>query len=56
MPKGIVKKIISAPKDEVFALIHDYKKRLEWDTLLQKAYLEPEFSEAAKGAISVCRG
>jgi hypothetical protein len=37
-------------------LIHDYAKRLEWDTLLQEAYLEPGFAEAGRGAISVCRG
>lgn len=36
--------------------MHDYRRRLEWDTLLQKAYLEDEFSEACKGAISVCQG
>lgn len=56
MPKGSVKKVIPARKEEVFALIHDYEKRLEWDTLLQKAYLEPEFRQAEKGAISVCQG
>lgn len=56
MPKGIVRKNIPAPKEEVFALIHDYERRLEWDTLLQKAYLEPEFSEVCNGAISVCQG
>lgn len=56
MPKGSVKKIIPASREEVFSLIHDYEKRLEWDTLLQKAYLEPEFFEAEKGAVSVCQG
>ncbi len=56
MPKASVKEIISATAGEVFDLIHDYKRRLEWDTLLQKAYLEPEFDEAKVGAISVCQG
>lgn len=56
MPKGTVKKIIPASAEAVFDLVHDYEKRLEWDTLLQKAYLEPEFKESNIGAISVCQG
>ena len=56
MPKGICREIIPATKEEVFALVHDYDRRLEWDTLLQKAYLEPEFARAGTGAISVCQG
>ncbi len=56
MPTAEIKETISAPTNAVFALLHDYKRRLEWDTLLQEAYLEPEFSEAERGAISVCRG
>jgi hypothetical protein len=56
MPKGRVIEIIPASARDVFALLHDYERRLEWDTLLQKAYLEPEFSQACAGAISVCQG
>ncbi len=56
MPNTEIRQIIPANIFEVFDLIHDYERRLEWDTLLQKAYLEPEFSEAGKGAISVCQG
>jgi hypothetical protein len=56
MPRGIAREIVPATKEKVFALVHDYEKRLEWDTLLQKAYLEPEFSAAGVGAISVCQG
>ncbi len=56
MPTAEIKEIIPASAEAVFALVHDYARRLEWDTLLQEAYLEPEFSEAARGAISVCRG
>ena len=56
MPTTEIKEIIPASAEEVFALVHDYTRRLEWDTLLQEAYLEPEFSEATRGAISVCRG
>ena len=56
MPKGISREIIPASKERVFALVHDYERRLEWDTLLRKAFLEPEFARAGRGAISVCQG
>lgn len=56
MPKATIKEEIPASANEVFDLIHNYQKRLEWDTLLRKAYLEPEFKEAKLGAISVCQG
>lgn len=56
MPTAEIRETIPASADAVFALLHDYRRRLEWDTLLQAAYLEPEFAEARRGAISVCRG
>ncbi len=56
MPRSISKESIPASSEEVFALVHDYEKRLEWDTLLRKAYLEPEFARAGVGAVSVCQG
>lgn len=56
MPKGKVTKTIPASAQEVFALIHNYERRLEWDTLLQKADLEPEFPQTCVGAVSVCQG
>jgi hypothetical protein len=56
MPNAEIKETIPANNFAVFDLIHNYKRRLEWDTLLQKAYLEPEFEIAAKDAISVCKG
>ncbi len=56
MPTAEIKEVIHASAIEVFDLVHDYKRRLEWDTLLQKAYLEPDFPESCKGAISVCQG
>ncbi len=51
-----IKEFIPVSAIEVFDLVHDYQCRLEWDTLLQKAYLEDEFPESGKGAISVCQG
>lgn len=56
MPTAEIRETIPASAEKVFALLHDYERRLDWDTLLQEAYLEPEFSEAMRGAISVCRG
>ena len=56
MPTAEIKETIPASANAVFAILHDYRRRLEWDTLLREAYLEPEFPEASRGAISVCRG
>ncbi len=56
MPKGLVTKKMPAGCERVFDVIHDYARRLEWDTLLSEAYLEPPFVRAEKGAISLCRG
>lgn len=40
--------------DTVFALVHDYERRLRWDTLLRRAYVEG--GVARLGAIAVCSG
>jgi hypothetical protein len=56
MPHGTVHEIIPASSTEVFRVLHDYARRLEWDTLLQEAYLTNGHVEAQLGAVSVCRG
>ncbi len=56
MPHLELRETVPASSFEVFDLVHDYKQRLEWDTLLRKAYIEPEFTAAGKDAISVCQG
>ncbi len=56
MAHGRVSAIIPAPSDAVFDLLHDYDRRLGWDTLLQAAYLDDGFTVAAKGATAVCVG
>ena len=56
MPIGTVEEIMPIGAAEVFAIIHDYDRRLEWDTLLSEAYIEPEFDLADKGVVTVCRG
>ena len=56
MPHGSVSEIIPAPSAAVFDLLHDYGRRLEWDTLLSAAYLTDGFTQAELGATSVCVG
>ena len=56
MPHGQVIDVIPTPADEVFRLLHDYDRRLDWDTLLQAAYLLDNCQEAAVGVKSVCKG
>ena len=56
MPHGTVSEIIPASSAEVFALVHDYGRRLEWDTLLSAAYLADGHTVARQGAVSTCVG
>lgn len=56
MRRDRVSATIPARADDVFALVHDYARRLEWDTLLRAAYLDDGHTVAAKGATSVCVG
>lgn len=56
MPHGTVRETMPVPADRVFALLHDYERRLEWDTLLSEAYLSEGWTRAEPGAIAVCRG
>jgi hypothetical protein len=56
MARGEVSEIVPAPSAEVFDLVHDYDRRLSWDTLLRAAYLDDGFTRAEKGATSVCVG
>ncbi len=39
--------------ERVFALVHDYDRRLEWDTLLRAAELE-DARQPGVGAVAVC--
>lgn len=56
MADGSVSAIIPAPSEAVFDLLHDYSRRLEWDTLLRAAYLTDGHTAAGKGVTSVCVG
>ena len=56
MAHGEVNEILPAPSEVVFDVLHDYGRRLEWDTLLRAAYLEGDHKAAGKGVTSVCVG
>lgn len=56
MAHAEISEVIPAPSGAVFDLLHDYSRRLEWDTLLQAAYLEDGAKVAAKGVTAVCVG
>ena len=43
---------LPASAADVFALVHDYDRRLEWDTLLREAYVEGD-AAPAKGIVTV---
>jgi hypothetical protein len=47
---------IRAPSGEIFALTHDYDRRLEWDTLLKEARLLDGATRAGLGVKSICVG
>src|SRR5262245_59980003 len=56
MAHGEVSEIIPAPSHVVFDLLHDYTRRLAWDTLLQAAYLDDGYTVAGQGVTAVCVG
>lgn len=47
---------IDAPSEVIFDLMHDYDRRLEWDTLLAEARLQGGATEAGVGVRSLCVG
>ena len=56
MPHGSVIDTIPATSADVFRLLHDYPRRLEWDTLLEEARLCDGWTSAEPHARSVCTG
>lgn len=56
MVKCVVSAELPCPSDAAFDLLHDYDRRLEWDTLLSEAYLCDGATRADVGVVSVCRG
>lgn len=56
MPHGSISVVLPAPREAAFQLVHDYSRRLEWDTLLRDARLCPGWTKAQLGARSICTG
>jgi hypothetical protein len=56
MPRGAVVERIPATRADVFRLVHDYGRRLEWDTLLQAAALVDGKKQAGLHATARCKG
>jgi hypothetical protein len=49
----VVRQEMPADAERTFDLIHDYSRRLSWDTLLRRAYIEGG-GPAQRGAVAVC--
>ena len=56
MPSATVQQQMPVSSAEVFALLHDYSRRLEWDTLLREARLTRGHAQAGPSATSLCVG
>lgn len=50
---AVITQVLPAPAAEVFAVLHDYPRRLEWDTLLREAYVVDD-AEPGVGVEAVC--
>lgn len=50
---AVITQVLPAPAASVFEVLHDYPRRLEWDTLLSEAYLV-DADAAAQGVEAVC--
>ncbi|MFN0079947.1 MAG: hypothetical protein ACKVY0_26070 [Prosthecobacter sp.] len=50
MPSATVQQQMPVASAKVFALLHDYSRRLEWDTLLRDARLTQDHQQASQGA------
>ena len=56
MPTASVSQHMPCCAEKVFDLLHDYSRRLEWDTLLRDARLTRGHTRAALDATSLCVG
>src|SRR4249919_219990 len=56
MPRGTLSVDVGAPCETVFDLVHDYGRRLEWDTMLSEARLLGGAATAEVGVRSRCVG
>ena len=56
MPTTSITQQMPCSSAEVFEVLHDYSRRLEWDTLLSSAALTQGHVKAGPGATSLCVG
>lgn len=56
MPTTSITRQMPCGAQEVFTVLHDYSRRLEWDTLLQSADLTGGHAKAGLGVTSLCVG
>ena len=56
MPRQTHSIDIDASGHDVFSLLHDYDRRLMWDSMLSSAHLLDDATEAAVGVTSLCVG
>ena len=56
MPTTSITQQMPCGSAKVFAVLHDYSRRLEWDTLLSSAALTEGHVKAGPGATSLCVG
>jgi hypothetical protein len=56
MPRGSYSVDIDASCDAVFDIVHDYERRLAWDTMLREARLVGGAKAAGMGVRSLCVG
>ena len=56
MPSATISQAMPRPAEEVFELLHDFSRRLDWDTLLRVAGLTRGHVESRKGTTSLCVG
>lgn len=50
-----ISEVLPASCEVAFDAVHDYRRRLEWDTLLRDAYVVGD-GLACEGAVAVCTG
>lgn len=50
---AVVRQVVPAGVEETFDLVHDYRSRLSWDTLLREAYTVDHVAPA-QGVEAVC--
>lgn len=56
VPSAAITENMPASAEAVFDLLHDYPRRLEWDTLLREARFTRGHTSAAVGATTLCVG